>query len=236
MLADLTESGPILEVLGRYCRRCRELAEAEGVDASDGVAVERWLRRRYDASDVDVRSGMEALVLVESDSVSDTLRHLRRKSAIGGLDTEIAYMARDERPREAYAPDEIWDFYHGLVGTFTSGAATYEVRVFLEEPYGEPHFHVRRLRSPRTADVCMAIHRPEYVPHGPDRRGLRPREVADLIGFLESHDDGSWLRMSKWVTVAYCWDDYRDEDRDPSYYADLIMPDYRRLHWPEEDD
>ena len=51
MLADLTESGPILEVLGDCCRRCRGLAEAEGVDARDPDALRRWVLSRLEVED-----------------------------------------------------------------------------------------------------------------------------------------------------------------------------------------
>lgn len=232
---DLVDTDIVFTFLDRQTKTCLAHAEQDGVDVDDDAALLSWLRKRYDVGDREVRDGLDCYLV--GDAAQDLLKLTNpwRKDVIDGFANEIRCEKRKNCQARDYVPDEIWDFYHGLIGTFTSGAATYEVRVCLEEPYETPHFHVRRLRAPRIADVCVAIHAPEYVPHGPDRRTLNSLEVGDLIAFLKETKAG-WLTMSNWHEIAFCWDDYRGEDHypDKDYYAAMAMPDYTKLSWPEE--
>ena len=221
--------------------RCADLVEAEGIDPEDERALAAWTRRRYDEGDATVRAALLAkatwyavndfgrgvLHTVPYDQCEEGMatsslpaafwdRDRRRSDGPGGKDasdgTEPDGDGSGAEDCELDWPSRQWDD-DGLhfEGRFTSSGLDYEVWSF-DGGDGLPrHFHLRRPRSPRKHDVCVAMYEPVYVDHGMGRQVLSRQEIADFIDFLEDANLYDYERLG------------------------YEVPDYTQLHWPEEE-
>ncbi len=193
----------------------------ERVDIYSKRSIEAWVRRRYEDGDPLMR---RALL---SEAVWRAIHDFHLDFREAALPSCEEYFAEDhvmwdlwdrgvydERPPvdEDEGPEDLeWSLESSrFIGRFTSSGNDYEVWDFEERDDLPPRFHLRRPRSPRHRDVCVGIYEPVYVDEGNGRIGLTEREMADFIDFLGR-------------TTLYYYERHGYE-----------MPDYTRLHWPEE--
>lgn len=199
---------------------CADMVLEDGVDIYEEEPIRAWVRQRYDAGDATVRRGLLA------EAAWKALHDFElgyREAPLAGCEE---YFAPDEImgtfwDRGAYRdrPDDDgeddrdpqWelDNYHFL-GRFTSMGNVYEVFDHEEGGDDPPHFYLRRPKSPRGHGVYVGMFEPVYVDLGRGRVGLSEREIADFVEFLEGSNVYDFGR------------------------ADYGMPDYTKLHWPDE--
>lgn len=207
---------------------CADEAVARGADIYRESSLHAWLKAGYAEGDAAVRRALlaEALQMAihghgvdyREPMLPSCKEYFVPDHLMGVLSERGAYVERAPRYDEhaaIYEDDEgedlEWDFsMPDFLGRFTSSGNDYEVWNFIENDGLPRRFHLRRPRSPRQHDVCVCIYEPLYVDEGTGRIGLTEREIADFIDFLR-RNGGSY---------------YGEDGRE--------MPDYTRLHWPEE--